>query len=233
MSLPTVILPGFFASADEYQGLETALNQLGCPTLTVPLRKRDWIPGFAGPSIAPILRQLNRTVQEALQQFNAQKINLIGHSAGGWISRIYLGEVPYNLYKDIDPSEKLWSGKSQVKNLVTLGTPHFSAERWTRKNLAFVNQNYPGAFYPDVRYICIAGKAIYGQRRPGQWLAHNSYQQTCGIGNTWGDGITPIKAAHLEGAENLILEGVRHSPRSGGEWYGSPTPLQAWLGYLE
>ena len=233
MPLPTVILPGFFASADEYQELEKSLKHLGYPTFTVPLRKRDWIPSLKGPSIVPILRQLKLTVQQALQEFHAQKVNLIGHSAGGWISRIYLGEVAYTIYKDIDRSEKLWFGKSQVKNLITLGSPHFSNERWTRKNLQFVNDNYPGAFYPEVRYICIAGRAIFGQRRPGQWLAHNSYQLTCGIGKTWGDGITPIAAAHLEGAENLVLEGVRHSPRSPGEWYGSPEPLKAWLSYLD
>ncbi|MBD2021054.1 lipase, partial [Leptolyngbya sp. FACHB-36] len=115
--------------------------------------------------------------------------------------------------------------------LITLGTPHTSLERWTRKNLEFVNLTYPGAFYSDVRYVCVAGKAIYGDRWRS-WLAYSSYKLTCGNGNTWGDGITPIEAAHLEGAENLTLDGAKHSPRAGSLWYGSPGVIDAWLPFL-
>jgi triacylglycerol esterase/lipase EstA (alpha/beta hydrolase family) len=140
------------------------------------------------------------------------KIAVIGHSAGGWISRIYMGEKPYLARGDLKPS--LWEAHPLVATLITLGTPHISQERWTRSNLDFVTNNYPGAFYSKVRYVCVVGKTIFGQRRRGSWLAYSSYQLTCGKGNTWGDGITPIEAAHLEGAENLVIEGVKHSPRT-------------------
>ncbi len=181
----------------------------------------------------PILRQLDRTVKRALQQSNASQINLIGHSAGGWISRIYLGEKPYCIHDDVTEDVGLWDAYPSIATLITLGTPHVSQERWTRKNLDFVNKNYPGAFYPQVNYICVAGKAIYGERRPGSWLAYSSYQLTCGKGDSWGDGITPIEAAHLEGAENLVIEDVKHSPKSSGMWYGSPDVLPSWVSYLQ
>jgi triacylglycerol esterase/lipase EstA (alpha/beta hydrolase family) len=234
MPLPTVILPGYFAGAIEYQSLETALQDMGFPVVTVPLNKRDWFPTVGGRSVAPILRLLDRTVQQVRQQYNTEQINLIGHSAGGWISRIYLGEKPYCVHPGDLATECLWQAHTFVNTLVTLGTPHFSQEPWTRRNLDFVNNHYPGAFYPQVRYVCLAGKAIYGDRRWNwaNWLAYSSYQITCGQGNTWGDGITPIEAAHLEGAENLILENVLHSPRRLGIWYGSPEPLQSWIKYL-
>ena len=161
-----------------------------------------------------------------------RQINLIGHSAGGWISRIYIGEIPYIIHGDVTEAEELWNAKSKVANLITLGTPHISGERWTKKNLDFVNDNYPGAMYPDVKYICVAGKSIYGAKKFGQWLAYSSYQQTCGEGNTWGDGITAISAAHLAGATNITIEGVKHSPRTVGMWYGSPEILSQWVGYL-
>ncbi|MEQ8959111.1 MAG: lipase, partial [Coleofasciculus sp. C2-GNP5-27] len=189
MPLPTVILPGFFARATEYRGLETALNQFGFPTVTVPLRQGDWIPTIGGRSVVPILRQLDQTVKQVMADYNATQVNLIGHSAGGWIARIYLGEKPYDIHGDVTPSvPRLWNAHPAIATLVTLGTPHISQERWTKRNLDFVAINYPGAFYPQVKYICVAGKAIYGQRRLGQWLAYNSYQQTCGVGNCWGDG---------------------------------------------
>ncbi|QSJ18352.1 lipase [Nostoc sp. UHCC 0702] len=226
MPLPTIIVPGYLESAIAYRQLEQSLRELGFPTVTVPLRRRDWIPTLGGRPVTPILQQLDLTVKQTLQEHNAAQINLIGHSAGGWISRIYLGEKPYFSSGNVQPP--IWKAHPLVATLITLGTPHISQERWTRRNLDFVTNNYPGAFYQNVRYVCVAGKTIFGERRRGSWLAYSSYQLTCGTGNTWGDGITPIAAAHLEGAENLIIEGVRHSPRSPGTWYGSPKPLKIW-----
>ncbi|AFY58742.1 PGAP1-like protein [Rivularia sp. PCC 7116] len=229
MSLPTVILPGFLESAEAYYNLEKSLQNLGFPTVTVPLQRRDWINTLGGRAVTPILKQLDCTVEHILLQKGASKINLIGHSAGGWISRIYLGEVPYG-----KSNFKLltWKAHPKVATLVTLGTPHTSLERWTRKNLDFVNDNYPGAFHERVDYVCVAGKTIFGKRKFGNWLAYSSYKLTCGKGNKWGDGITPIEAAHLEGARNLVIEDVMHSPRSSKAWYGSPESLAIWSQHL-
>jgi triacylglycerol esterase/lipase EstA (alpha/beta hydrolase family) len=231
MPLPTVLLPGYLAGAIEYRQLEHLLNQLGYPTVTVPLLKRDWISTLGGRSILPIVEQLDQTVQQVMQQYDVSKINLIGHSAGGWISRIYLGEKSYDVHGMLPDRTYAWKAHTAVANLITLGTPHTSFERWTRKNLEFVNSTYPGAFYSDVKYVCVAGKAIFGNRWRS-WLAYSSYQLTCGKGESWGDGITPIESAHLDGAENLTLEGVRHSPRAGGLWYGSPEIVPQWIDYL-
>lgn len=229
--LPTVILPGYLEGAIAYRQLEQSLQQIGFPTVVVPLRRRDWFATLGGRSVTPILQQLDRTVKQVLQQYNVSQINLIGHSAGGWISRIYLGEKPYLGRGELKPS--VWKAHPQVSTLITLGTPHVSQERWTRWNLDFVNNNYPGAFYPDVRYVCVAGKSIFGERRRGSWLAYSSYRLTCGQGNCWGDGITPITAAHLQGAENLVVEGVKHSPKAAGLWYGSPQIIPSWVSYLK
>jgi triacylglycerol esterase/lipase EstA (alpha/beta hydrolase family) len=103
--------------------------------------------------MVPILRLLHQTVEQILRKEGGGQVNLIGHSAGGWIGRIYLGEQPYCIHGDVDKHANLWGHHSRIATLVTLGTPHSSGERWTRKNLDFVNQNYPGAFYPDVSYV--------------------------------------------------------------------------------
>lgn len=232
MGLPTVILPGYLAGATAYRVMEQTLQQQGFPTVTVPLLRRDWFPTLGGRSMIPILRQLDRTVKQVIEKYNTPKINLIGHSAGGWISRIYLGEKPYCIHGDVTEEVGLWNTRSQIANLVTLGTPHISQERWTKRNLDFVNQNYPGAFYTDVRYVCIAGKSVFGEKRWGKWFIYSSYQLTCGQGETWGDGITPVEAAHLEGAENITLDQVWHSPKSPGKWYGSPEVIQTWMKFL-
>lgn len=236
MPLPTVILPGYLASAAPYSGMEQALQSLGYPVLTVPLTRWDWVPTVGGKSVATILTKLDQSVQQLLAKTGAHQVNLVGHSAGGWIARIYLGEVPYTVsgwrQTPAGAVRTLWQAHPQVHTLITLGTPHTSQERWTRTNLEFVNQTYPGAFYPTVRYVCIAGKAIYGKQDWQGWFTYNSYAMTCGQGGCWGDGITPVSAAHLEGAENVLLEDVYHSPRPGMKWYGSADIVKAWSTYL-
>ncbi|MGF1479175.1 MAG: esterase/lipase family protein [Cyanophyceae cyanobacterium] len=230
MSLPTVIVPGYFARSNEYCALQQLLTARGFPTTTVPLKLRDWLPTVGGRSMIPILRRIEDTVQAMREQYQSP-INVIGHSAGGWIARIYLGDIPYTIHNDVAQTQGVWNAHAHVATLVTLGTPHVSQERWTKRNLDFVKDNYPGAFYPHIRYVCVAGKAVYGKRFQS-WLAYNSYQLTIGEGNSWGDGITPIAAAHLAGATNLTLEGVWHSPKSPGMWYGSPEATQEWVSYL-
>ena len=234
MPLPTVILPGYLAAARDYLGLEQVLNQAGFPTVTVPLTRQSWWVTLGGRPVTPILNILDQTIRQTLAQHQATQVNLIGHSAGGWISRIYLGKEMY--------CDRTWNGQPLVKTLITLGTPHTSQERWTRRNIDFVNTAYPNAFHDSVKYVCIAGKAIYGKPslKLGEWFTYQSYQITGGIGQCWGDGITPIKAAHLEGATNLILDNVQHSPQSSASvnqgknhcWYGSPEIVSEWIQYL-
>ena len=231
---PTVILPGFFAGAREYRQLEGDLEAAGHPTRIVPLTLRSWFPTVGGRPVTPILTALHETVERTLREYSCSKVNLIGHSAGGWIARIYLGSTPY--------CNRVWAGSERVSTLIALGTPHRSQERWTRRNLDFVNTTYPGAFHPTIKYVCIAGKSTFGEKAPwwqpqhwntSKWLAYSSYELTGGNGSCWGDGITPIEAAHLDGALNLTIEGAYHSPRGARFWYGSPEALHHWIEYLQ
>jgi pimeloyl-ACP methyl ester carboxylesterase len=227
MPLPTVILPGYFAGAEPYAPLAQTLIERGYPTTVVPLKRWDWLPTLGGRPITPILQVLNQTVAEVLSVSGSSQINLVGHSAGGWLARIWLGDQPYG------PQGDLWQGYKQTATLISLGTPHYSQERWTRSNIDFVNSTYPGSYHDSVRYICLAGKSVYGERTFNTWFAYSSYELTAGRGNCWGDGITPVECAHLHGAENLTLTEVIHSPRPGRLWYGSPPILDQWLGYLK
>lgn len=232
MTRPTVILPGYLAGAAPYAEMEQALADLGYPSRTVPLTRWSWLPTVGGRSVSPILQALDQTVQAALAESGSDQVNLIGHSAGGWIARIYLGEALYDVHPADRDRRQRWAAHPQVANLITLGTPHISQERWTRRNLDFVNQSYPGAFEPDMNYVCVAGKAVFGQRSWNGWFTYNSYLLTGGCGDCWGDGITPIEAAHLEGAKNLVLDQVYHSPRPGYRWYGTPEVVREWGVFL-
>jgi len=115
--------------------------------------------------------------------------------------------------------------------------------------------------FPDVRIVCIAGDVSSGNLceayRELEFLksdsggmdnqverrrhvlermffaatAYFSYKAGCDEPNVRGDIITPIKIAHLDGAENLSLHGVWHGPPlCTTRWYGSE--YNQWLRYL-
>jgi pimeloyl-ACP methyl ester carboxylesterase len=224
--LPVIILPGYLAGALPYREMAQSLEALGYSATVVPLRRRDWLPTLGGRSMLPILQQLDQTVQQVMQQTGSEAVHLVGHSAGGWICRIYLGEVPYDVHPSDAGQVCLWDAHPQVKTLVTLGTPHVSQERWAKRNLDFVKTHC--ALQPGLRYLCVAGKAVYGKRSLGGWFTYSSYEITSGQGSAWGDGITPVEAAHLAGAENLTLEQVWHSPQPNRLWYGSASVVATW-----
>ncbi len=56
----------------------------------------------------------------------------------------------------------------------------------------------------------VAGKWLKGAKLRGsggslaQKLVGLGYQQVCGDAEVWGDGITPVPAAHLEGKLQLL-----------------------------
>lgn len=61
-------------------------------------------------------------------------------------------------------------------------------------------------------------------------------QQVAGDAEVWGDFIVPCTSAHLDGAVNIDLEGIFHSPLGEklpyfGPWYGSDDAMRRWLPY--
>lgn len=156
---PIVIIPGYGAPAFSYMAFQTML-QAALPENTyvgvVPVMRRHWALTAGGRPMTPILRIVDQAVQTALAKTGASHVTLIGHSAGGWIGRVYLGDQSY----PPTSSGVVYNGRRFVKQLVCLGTPHSSGEPVTRKNMSFVNVNYPGAFYDDVEYLNFGGDGV-------------------------------------------------------------------------
>lgn len=193
----------------------------GAPVLVVPVSRIDWMVTLTEWGWIRILLKLQETVDRAYRMGNSHRITLVGHSSGGVMGRLYLSPEPFKGHR--------FRGLDQVRHLITLGSPHRNVRgarlrRW-------VDRTFPGAYFaPRVVYTTVAGRTIQGNRR-GQArdrLAHWFYRQLCGEGSQWGDGVVPLASARLEGARNLVLDAVSHTPIGGKRWYGTPDVVRDW-----
>ncbi|CAA7406446.1 unnamed protein product [Spirodela intermedia] len=282
-SRPVVILPGLGNNTVDYEGLAAALKSRGVPSVVVARVSRlDWLRNAAGlldpnywrgtlcprPVLDWYLQRVDSATSEARQLSRDGDFSLIGHSAGGWLARLYMEEF----------------GCSDASLLLTLGTPHLPPPKGlpgivdqTRGLLDYVERNCPPAVYsPERKYVCIAGRYIKGvsligsssssegpeeetpdgagngsetgspgmNGRPPPPAASTlsarfvgqGYKQVCGRADVWGDGVVPEISAHLDGALNISLDGVYHSPFGSDEtrrpWYGTPAVLDQWFHHL-
>ena len=79
---------------------------------------------------------------------------------------------------------------------------------------------------------------LYARRGEGSAarVAYANYVAVAGDGYAMGDGVIPVGCAHLEGAEQITLDGVLHSINEAGttlptdRWYGSEAVIDRWLG---
>lgn len=169
------------------------------------------------------------------------KIALIGHSAGGWISRIYLSNKNYG--------GKVYNGQELVHSLVTLGTPHGDAFGPAFEGIGWCNRN---AVLP-LRQLAVGGTGFkiedWGNFTAGSYGFCGAEYAASDVD---GDGVTPIGSSlALPGAETLKIAGAHHfcwsDVRAGsfvspeltkhhkeiGDWYGSENILDRWAPWLE
>eukprot|EP00887_Chlorella_sp_A99_P001212 scaffold14.g1212.t1 len=245
----------------------------GFDVYVLPMRRKDWLrvvralftPAYwsssctTAPGYTWYLERVKEVVDQARLECKADQVDLIGHSAGGWLGRAFIGQQQFKEgpdSSDFEPHEA-------VRSLVTLGTPHTppppekaSAKDRTGGALTWTNTLYPGAFFAethDLKYVSVAGRAVRGDkdadRRSLPGYAAGSYEEVglramllvCGDGHgVEGDAVVPLSSALLEGAQHVVLDGVYHSMSkirtfnepSGNIWYGSEEVLDAWLARL-
>ncbi|XVF56712.1 hypothetical protein PTKIN_Ptkin06aG0142200 [Pterospermum kingtungense] len=274
------VCQGLGNNTGDYKKLELTLQDYGVPTVVAKVSRIDWLRNAAGlvdpnywrgtlhpmPVLDWYLKSVDDAVQEAKELSNGGTLSLIGHSAGGWLARVYMEEY----------------GLSHISLLLTLGTPHLPPPKGvsgiidqTRGLLYYVEQHCKKPVYtPDLKYVCIAGRYIQGARifsdsnldvdsvvgiDDDQPISHvavvktktdptpvsttfrarfvgQGYKQVCGQADVWGDGVVPEVSAHLEGALNISLDGVYHSPVGSDDesrpWYGSPAVVEQWVHHL-
>ncbi|MEI7768805.1 MAG: lipase [Chloroflexales bacterium] len=222
---PLVIIGGYLTGPKDFVSLAETLAKppYGYQVFVAPVSRarwaftRDW-------DFRPVLDRVRTTVEQALSATGADTVDLLTYSVGGTVARMYLGEQPY--------IGEVYAGHRYVRHLIMLGTPHHSQEHWTKGSIDFVNSTYPGAFYPEVRYTSVIGRAICGNPRGTivERVSSSSYRTVSGpaYAEAWGDGVTTLECAALSGAEYLVIPGISHSPFHGRPWYGDPAGVAGW-----
>lgn len=120
---PLIILPGFLVGASAYAKLAIDLEASGhfSAVEIVPIKRSDWVSVLAGGDFQYYLAKMEEVILPLVSAYGP--CCLVGHSAGGWIARLFLGDrVPYQ--------NKWYGHRDKVKVLVTLGTPHHSLEAY-------------------------------------------------------------------------------------------------------
>jgi pimeloyl-ACP methyl ester carboxylesterase len=222
---PIVIIGGYLSEVRDY--LRMAQQLAAAPfnriVYITQFGRLDWL-ALRDPEFRPALDALAQTVELARRETGAATVDLIGHSAGGRIARAYLGERSY--YGDG------YRGAEHVASLTTLGTAHTTSEVWVAQFAGWLEQVYPGAHFAQVIYRSVAGESVHG-RRWGNFeeiLAYRSYAISFGSGEQIGDGVVPTASCYLPGADNLVLQGARHTPYNAPKsWYGAPAVVPLWF----
>jgi pimeloyl-ACP methyl ester carboxylesterase len=211
---PIILVGGYQSFPTRYRRFAGALAELsGSPVSVVGLTPLDWFLG-AWRGYGQLVFEVATAVDRTLLESEHDRAVIVGHSAGGVLARVYVGgDPPYG--------GRRYSGHRRVSHLITLGSPHVVAEDRRRlAPIAEVNRLFPGALHAPsgLRYLCVAGAAVDGREDAA---ARRRYERLVDDGRQEGDGVVPVSAALLEGAERLVLDDVYHGPRNGPRWYGS------------
>lgn len=223
---PILIFGGFLSFPRLYDDMRHTLVELtGRPVSIVPTLSYDWLGSMTLYGVSRLLHKLDRAVRQALSASSASRLSLVCHSVGGVYARLYLSPKAF--------AGRAYCGVNRVDRLITLGSPHHNRGGLTRggKIARYANRHCPGACHSDrVAYTTVAGKSLRGSllttRQARQ--AFNVYQDLCGDGAVWGDGVVPVQSALLPGAKQLVLPDVSHFSTTRYTWYGSREIVPLW-----
>ncbi|RRR72144.1 MAG: lipase [Candidatus Viridilinea halotolerans] len=231
---PILLVGGFGSNYPLYAALREHLAYVSGRSVAIaPITILEWAGVVVSDSYSNLLRILDQAVQTTLRRQRAQQLILVAHSAGGVLSRIYMGDQPYG------PERQRYNGFKHVAALVTLGTPHATNQLGRQggmNQIAFVQAHYPGAYWRFVHYVSIMGRSVLGDANGagperGAW---SSYRMLTGDGDQWGDGIVPLQSGLLPGSRQVIIPGLRHDPRPDRPWYGTSVPVvKLWWDQVE
>lgn len=241
MMEPVVIVGGFASSWRDYKNGAELISQIsGRRVFITNIHRWTWsIASLTSYSLA--LELTHKAVRHAMRETGSDRVILIGHSAGGVIARAYLADnlSGLDLRKSFKKLVRAHAGYMHVSRLVTLGSPLRGVETQIKahrglQHIFWVDQSYPGAYYPHIQYLNVFGRSVFGKKEGtfAEKLAYRYYEFLSGVGEQWGDGVVPNTLSQLEGMPSLQIESMWHSPR--GWWYfNDENAIRMWWHYFD
>lgn len=188
----------------------------------VNISRKDWLKTNSINGWSSILNKVEEKIHSVLDEIKGKKVDLIGHSSGGIILRLYLSNEIFN--------GKIYNGKSICSNLIMLGSPHQAIRATSLRR--YVDEKYPGNFFKEVNYVSVGGKVKINSHQSTlitKLLAKRFYKSISGDENELGDGLVPLSASLLDGSQKIIINNTTHSNIFGRNWYCCPTNTKEWF----
>tara|TARA_B100000614_G_scaffold20064_1_gene16173 strand:- start:132 stop:833 length:702 start_codon:yes stop_codon:yes gene_type:complete len=219
---PIIILGGFLITAEAYNPAKNTIENIsGRKVYVVDVTRGDWFKSNSAEGWINILNKVKNKVTFALKETKAKKIDLIGHSSGGIMLRLYLSSEPFK--------DEIYNGQSTTNNLITLGSPHQAVK--ATKLRKFVDEKYPGNFFKNINYVSIGGQVDINSEQTSlltKLIAKESYKSISGDKNENGDGLVPLSSSLLINSQQIILHQTVHGKIFGKNWYGSTSKVKEW-----
>ena len=219
---PIIILGGFLITSEAYKIAKSTIENISDRKVyVVEVTRGDWLKSNSAEGWINIVNKVKNNVEFALKESSAKQIDLIGHSSGGIMLRLYLSSEPF---KDI-----IYNGKSTTQNLITLGSPHQAIRATSLRR--FVDEKYPGNFFKNINYISIGGAVNINSKQTSiltKLIARNSYRSISGDESEIGDGLVPLSSSLLKNSQQIILPETVHGGIFGKDWYGSTSKVREW-----
>eukprot|EP00884_Botryococcus_braunii_P020581 jgi/Botrbrau1/7206/Bobra.0300s0032.1 len=198
---PVVILPGFANNKRDYlegNGVEDisfveALKDRNFKPFVLDLHRRDWLrvgrafftrKYWAGEATTEegynwYLDRVAELVDHALEQTNHHQVDIIAHSAGGWLARAFIGDSTWRCSREerqarakprTKPREDGWEEEEEheeeedgyflcapgphpkVRCLVTLGSPHLPPAKGKHRDMTGGALHWVNTLWPGAKY---------------------------------------------------------------------------------
>ena len=249
-----LIVGGFSTSPPLYARMARRLRARGVASVSVaPVWLPDWmLAGRLG--LGPLGRRVARTIAREWRTGGRRPLLVIGHSAGGVLARLAMSPVPFQGYGTgvgeavgalitLGTPHIVAAPEAPGASPAVPGTEPRGASRRPWHGGAggdaarFLERTMPGAaLAPRTGYVTVSSRRVAGAPSGGmggRWrdrLAGELYAGILGeAGRTAvGDGVIPVAAAHLAGAQQITLEDVAHGQFMGASWYGSDDAIDRW-----
>ncbi|HUG46910.1 MAG TPA: hypothetical protein VMP67_00700 [Candidatus Limnocylindria bacterium] len=223
-----LIVGGFMTAPPNYWPLRRRLLARGAERVDIcPLWPPDWVlAGLLGLGL--IMHRTGRAVARTWRAGGQRPIIVVAHSGGGIAARLAMSHLPFHGRR---------AGVAEaVGCLVTLGTPHLLSQLSNRYHHAghdavdFLERETPGAYFaPRTAYLTVGSSyRATPFKNPVGRAADELFAMVVGRDEEpRGDGIVPAAAVHLQGAQQLTYEDVRHG-HIGANWYGASGIVERW-----